>query len=59
NLMEFKKAIRSHGLWLSPFPTETSDEHRESLKRYASRLRETLTAEDWKTLDDARLGDLR
>ncbi|HEY6723379.1 MAG TPA: hypothetical protein VI197_05080 [Polyangiaceae bacterium] len=59
DLMEFKKAIRSHGLWVSPFPTETSDEHRERLKRYADRLRETLTAEDWKTLDGARMGDLR
>ncbi|HVW30596.1 MAG TPA: hypothetical protein VHC69_34810 [Polyangiaceae bacterium] len=59
NAMKFKKAIRRQGLWLAPFPNETSDEQRDSLKRYASSLRETLTVEDWKTLDGARMGNLR
>jgi len=59
NFMAFRTAIRSHGLWVSPFPNETSDERRESLLRYAARLRETLTDQDWQAQDAARVGDLR
>jgi hypothetical protein len=59
NLVDFSKAARRDGLWFAPFPNETLDERRESLQRYASRLRETLTADDWTTLDDARMSNLR
>ena len=57
--MAFRSSLREHGVWLSPFPNETSEERRESLLRYASRLRETLTEQDWQTLDGARMGNLR
>jgi hypothetical protein len=59
NFMAFRTAIRTQGLWLSPFPNETSGERQGSLLRYAARLREVLTDQDWQTLDNARIGDLR
>ncbi|MEO7034765.1 MAG: hypothetical protein ABI548_12730 [Polyangiaceae bacterium] len=53
SFMAFRSAIRNHGLWLSPFPNETSAERQQSLLRYAARLRETLTDQDWQTLERA------
>ena len=57
--MTVRDQLRREGFWLSPFPGETSEERRAGALKYGLRLRDTLTDNDWKALDGARMGDLR
>ncbi len=57
--MDIRDHLRREGVWLSPFPSETSEERRSGALKYGLRLRDTLTDSDWKALDHARMGDLR
>lgn len=58
-MMAVRDEMRRDGLWLPLFPQETPAERREATLRYALRLREALTDDDWTVLDEARMGDLR
>lgn len=58
-LIDVRDSLRQHGLWISAFPEETSEQRRRDVVRYAGRLRELLSDEDWRSFDEARLGDLR
>jgi len=58
-LIAVRDHLRQHDLWISPFPEETSEERRQDTLRYAERLREVFTADDWGSFGEARLGDLR
>ncbi len=58
-LIEFRDLARRNGLPLSAHPTETIEERRERLRRDADRLRGTLSDDDWRVLDEARLRDVR
>lgn len=42
-----------------PHPEETTEQRTQDVLRYAERLREVLTEDDWATFEQARLGDLR
>ncbi|MBX3186512.1 MAG: hypothetical protein KF819_05835 [Labilithrix sp.] len=60
--LELKKAqvsLQRHGLWLTPFPSETQEQRGDRAIRYAERLREVLSEEDVQVLDAARLQTLR
>lgn len=60
--LELKKAqvsLRRHGLWLTPFPSETQEQRGDRAIRYAERLRMVLSEEDVQALDAARLQTLR
>jgi hypothetical protein len=58
-LMRARDHFRQVGFWVSPFPEETSEQRRQDTMRYAQRLREVLTDDDWATFGQARFGDLR
>jgi hypothetical protein len=58
-LMRARDHFRQVGFWVSPFPEETTEQRRQDTLRYAQRLREVLTDDDWATLGQARFGDLR
>lgn len=58
-LMRTRDHLRQLGVWISPFPEETTEQRRHDALRYADRLREILTADDWKNFEQARFGDLR
>jgi len=58
-LMRARDHFRQVGFWVSPFPEETTEQRRQDTLRYAQRLREVLTDEDWATFGQARFGDLR
>lgn len=58
-LVDVRDHLRQHGLWISAFPEETPEERRQGALRYAERLREVLTDDDWGSFGEARLGDLR
>ena len=58
-LNKFRAALRKHGVWLTPFPYETSDERHRGLLESADRLRNALSDEDWRVLEQARMHDLR
>jgi len=58
-LMRARDHFRQVGFWVSPFPEETTEQRRHDTMRYAQRLREVLTDDDWATFGQARFGDLR
>lgn len=58
-LMRARDHFRQVGFWVSPFPEETTEQRRQDTLRYAERLREVLTDEDWANFGQARFGDLR
>lgn len=58
-LNRFRAALRKAGVFLSPFPSETVDERRRALLDSAARVREELSDDDWRVLDQARMRDLR
>ena len=58
-LMRARDHFRQVGFWVSPFPEETTEQRRHDTLRYAQRLREVLTDDDWATFGQARFGDLR
>lgn len=56
---KFRATLRRAGVSLSPFPTETVEERRQGLLESADRLRRSLSDEDWRVLEQARMRDLR
>jgi hypothetical protein len=58
-LMRARDHFRKVGFWVSPFPEETTEQRTQDALRYAERLREVLTEDDWATFGQARFGDLR
>jgi hypothetical protein len=58
-LIDVRDQFRKLGVWLSAFPDETSEQRRRDALRYAGRLRELVTDEEWQAFDRARLGNLR
>lgn len=58
-LSRFSKDVREHGLRVSAFPCETIGERHERILHDADRLRQTLSDDDWRTLERARMHDLR
>ena len=58
-LTKFRAALRKHGVFLTPFPNETVEERRRGLLESAERLRAALTDDDWRTLEQARMHDIR
>jgi hypothetical protein len=58
-LMRARDHFRQVGFWVSPFPEETTEQRTQDALRYAERLREVLTEDDWATFGQARLGNLR
>lgn len=58
-LMRTRDHFRQVGFWVSPFPEETTEQRTQDALRYAERLREILTEDDWATFGQARFGDLR
>jgi len=58
-LTKFRAVLRKQGLTLTPFPSETVDDRRRGLLASADRLRSALSDEDWRTLENARMRDLR
>lgn len=58
-LTKFRGALRRRGLSVSPFARETPEARARGLLASARSLRETLTDDDWRTLEEARLHDLR
>jgi hypothetical protein len=58
-LIDVRDHLRQQGLWISAFPDETSEERRQDALRYAERLREIFSDDDWGSFGEARLGDLR
>lgn len=58
-LNRFRAALRKQGVFLTPFPSETIDERRRALLDSAAKVREELSDDDWRVLDQARMRDLR
>jgi hypothetical protein len=58
-LSKFRATMRKLGVSLTPFPFESVDERRRGLLESADRLREALTDEDWRLLEQGRLRDFR
>ena len=58
-LNTFRATMRKHGVFLTPFPSETVDERRCGLLESADRLRDALSEDDWRVLEQARMRDLR
>lgn len=58
-LNRFRAALRKHGVFLTPFPSETIEERRRALLDSAAKVREELSEDDWRVLDQARMRDLR
>ncbi len=55
----FRATLRRAGVSLTPFPNETVEERRRGLLESAERLRRSLSDEDWRVLEQARMRDLR
>ncbi len=58
-LIKFRNVLRKHGVSLTPFPYETTDDRRKGLLEAVDRLRRTLSDDDWRVLEKARAGNLR
>ncbi len=58
-LTKFRAVLRTQGVALTPFPSETVDDRRRGLLASADRLRKALSDEDWRALEHARVRDLR
>lgn len=58
-MMKVRESMRQDGLWLALFPNETTTERRKATLQYALKLRDSLSDDDWKVLDQARMRDLR
>ena len=58
-LNRFRATMRKHGVFLTPFPFETVEERRRGLLESAHRLRDALSEDDWRVLEQARMHDLR
>jgi hypothetical protein len=58
-LFKFRGTMRKLGVMLTPFPMETIDERHRGLLESAERLRRALTDSDWRTLEQARMRELR
>ena len=58
-LNKFRATLRRAGVFLTPFPNETVEERRHGLLDSADRLRRSLSDEDWRVLEQARMRDLR
>ncbi|HKY39235.1 MAG TPA: hypothetical protein VJN18_25030 [Polyangiaceae bacterium] len=58
-LMRARDHLRKVGLWAAPYPEETTGQRRQDTPRYAQRVREVFTDEDWVNFGQARFGDLR
>jgi hypothetical protein len=58
-LSTFRATLRKQGVSLTPFPSETIEERRRGLLESADRLRTVISSEDWRTLEQARVRDLR
>ena len=56
---KFRGTMRRLGVSLTPFPSETLEERRRGLLESADRLRHTLSDDDWRILEQARMRDLR
>ncbi len=56
---KFRASLRKVGIALTPFPSETVEERRKGLLKSADRLRSTLSAEDWRVLEQSRMRDIR
>jgi hypothetical protein len=59
DLNAFRNAARKLGLGVSASPFETLNERRERLRHYADRLRETLSDDDIRGIEQARMQNLR
>jgi hypothetical protein len=58
-LSKFRATMRKLGVSLTPFPSESVEERRRGLLESAGRLREALTDEDWRVLEQGRTRNLR
>jgi hypothetical protein len=58
-LMEVRDQMRRLGVWVLSFPDASSAQRRQDAVRYASRLRELVSDDDWQAFDQARFGSLR
>jgi hypothetical protein len=58
-LKKFRGTLRRAGVSLTPFPNETVEERRHGLLDSADRLRRSLSDDDWRVLEQARMRDLR
>ncbi len=58
-LTKLRDAAREFGVWLSAFPFETLSQRRVHLLRDADKLRQVLSDDDWATMEQARMRDLR
>jgi hypothetical protein len=56
---KFRATLRRQGVSLTPFPLESVEERHRGLLESAARLRQTLSEDDWRVLDQARMRDLR
>ena len=56
---KFRATLRRQGVWLTPFPLESVEERHRGLLDAAARLRRTLSDDDWRVLEQARMRDLR
>ena len=58
-LNKFRATLRKHGVFLTPFPSESVEERRRRLLDSVERLRHALSDNDWRVLERARMHDLR
>jgi hypothetical protein len=58
-LNKFRATLRRAGVFLTPFPNESVEERRQGLLESADRLRRSLSDDDWRVMDQARVRDLR
>jgi hypothetical protein len=58
-LNKFRATLRKQGVSLSPFPLETVEERRRGLLESADRLRNALSEDDWRVLEQAGMRYLR
>jgi hypothetical protein len=58
-LNKFRATLRKAGVFLTPFPTETVEDRRRGLLESAERLRRSLSDDDWRVLEQARVRNLR
>lgn len=56
---KFRTSLRKHGVNLTPFPQESVEERHRRLLDSAHRLRNALSDDDWRVLEQARMHDLR
>jgi hypothetical protein len=58
-LNAFRAKLRKHGVFLSPFSSESVEERRRELLDSVNRLRNALSDDDWRVLERARAHNLR